>query len=405
MKIRDNYPRKLKVLQVHNQYQHKTGGEFLAAEMDKQLLESKGHQVLRYIRDNDEINLFGLFSKITLPFNAIWSSKSYREIESIIEHERPDIVNVHNFFPLISPSIFYAANKFNIPTIWTLHNYRLICAEGEFLRSKKVCEECLTKSHWRASLHACYRKSHLAPICIILMNWIHRCLGTWHSKIDYYFVLTEFGRNIFLKSGLSPERLIIRPNIIYPAPTERKESEIEEFALFLGQISEKKGVELLVDVWRLINYKLIMAGAGPLLENLKAKSLDNGGKINFLGNVPHQKAIELLKKSRFLLLPSLHNEGFPLVILEALALGVPVIASKRGPLPELIEDTVTGFLVKPGDKEDLASKINFAINDRGKMIEMGHNARKLYDKKYSIEQNYKILMDTYLKAIEKRKCY
>jgi glycosyltransferase involved in cell wall biosynthesis len=390
----------MKVLQIHNHYQHKTGGEFLVAEMDKVLLEANGHQVVRYIRDNDEIQNFGIVKKIGMPFGAIWSSRSHRNIKSVLKREKPDIVHVHNFFPLISPSLFHAVNEFYIPTVWTLHNYRLICAEGQFLRNQKVCQECLNKSRWKGAIHACYRGSHAAGGLIVVMNQIHKWLGTWDNAVCFYFALTEFGKGIFVKAGLKPEKIVIKPNVIYPEPLERQESEIDDYALFLGQISAKKGVEMLVDVWQSIGCKLILAGGGPLLDPLKAKALKENSDVMFLGSVEHSKAIELLRRARFLLLPSLHNEGFPLVISEALAVGVPVIASRISPLPELIEDGRTGLLFESGNGEDLRAKICEAMSDRRKMIDMGHAGRKVYDARYNVRENYRILIDTYEMAIK-----
>jgi len=398
-----NIPKKLKILQVHNHYQERTGGEFITAEMDKLLLESHGHKVIRYIRNNDEINNYGILKKIFLFVNTIWSVESYKEISKILDKERPDILHMHNFFPLISPSVLYAAGKRKIPVVWTLNNYRLICAEGQFLRDKHVCEICLTKSRWNSVKYKCYRNSRLASFVTVFMNKLHALLGTWKNKVDLFIPLTEFGKNIFIKGGIDKRKIAIKPNIIFPELDKRDESIIEDYALFLGQFSQKKGVEMLVSVWKDINYKLIMAGSGVFLERLKVQAKKENSNIEFLGAIPHSKAIELLKKANFLLLPSLHNEGFPLVLSEALALGVPIITSNTGPLPELVEHLKNGLLIRPGDEIDLKEKIQFAFDNKKLILEMGKNSRKLYERKYNIHQNYDILMNIYYSVLSQNK--
>ena len=395
----------MKILQVHNHYQERTGGEFITAEMDKLLLESHGHKVIRYIRNNDEINKYGILRKLFLFVNTIWSVKSYKEISKIMDKKRPDVLHMHNFFPLISPSVFFAARKRKIPVVWTLNNYRLICAEGQFLRDKHVCEICLTKSRWSAVKYGCYRNSRLASFVTVFMNKFHSIIGTWKNRVDIFIPLTEFGKNIFIKGGIDKRKIAIKPNIIFPELDKRDESIIEDYALFLGQLSQKKGVEMLVSVWKDINYKLIMAGSGVFLERLKVQAKKENSNIEFLGAIPHDKAIDYLKRAQFLILPSLHIEGFPLVISEALAIGVPVITSNSGPLPELVIDNYNGLLTNPGDKDDLLSKILYAIENKNKLLEMGKNSRKLYERKYNIQQNYDILMNIYDKVLRDNKSY
>jgi glycosyltransferase involved in cell wall biosynthesis len=235
------------------------------------------------------------------------------------------------------------------------------------------------------------------------MNKFHEILRTWADTVDYFFVLTNYGKNIFIKAGLPPSKLVVKPNIIYPEPRQRDKDEIQNYALFLGQLSKKKGIEILVDVWKEIDFKLIVAGNGPLLERLREKANNERSKIEFIGAVPHSQAIELLKKASFLILPSLHIEGFPLVISEAMALGVPVITSNSGPLTELVEDMETGLLTQPGNINDLRAKIIFALKNKELLVEIGNKARIRYEKEYNAKKNYDIMINVYRTAIKLHK--
>ena len=389
----------LKVLQIHNHYLEKTGGEFNVADMDKNILESLGHSVIRYIRDNIEILHYNRFQRIVLFFRSFWSFKAKKDIRKILFKEKPDIVHVHNFFPLISPSIFWEVKKHNIPIVWTLHNYRLICAEGQFLKGSKSCDECVSKPKIRAIWKKCYRNSSLASMTIVLMNGLHKIIGTWNRKVDTFLVLTNFGRNIFLKYGIDKNKIVIKPNIIYPDPGPRTNADIKEYALFLGQHSIKKGVEILVSIWKDIDYELIMAGSGPLLSKLQKQAERDHANIIFRGPVPHQEAQTLLKGANFLILPSLHYEGFPLVVAEALALGVPVITSNSGPMQELVINDKNGLLVKPENEIDLKNKLLWAILNPNRMREMGLNSRELFEMKYSAKKNMDILLNVYNSAL------
>jgi glycosyltransferase involved in cell wall biosynthesis len=392
----------LKVLQIHNHYIEKTGGEFYVAEMDKNILESLGHSVIRYIRDNIEILQYNYIQKIKLFIETLWSLKTKKDIRKILFQEKPDIVHVHNFFPLISPSIFWEIKRHNIPVVWTLHNYRLICAEAQFLREGKACDKCLSKSKFHAIKNKCYRNSAFASMTVVVMNLLHKIIGTWNNKVDTFLVLTNFGKNIFIKYGIAPNKIVIKPNVIYPDPGPRNEADVKDYALFLGHHSVKKGVELLIDVWKDVDYELIMAGGGPLLNKLQKQAEREHAKVTFKGPISHQESLRLLKGAYFLVLPSLHYEGFPLVLSEALALGVPVITSDSGPMPELVINEITGLLVNPGDKVDLKTKIFWAISNPMRMREMGLNVRKFFDEKYSVRNNISILLNVYNKVLHRQ---
>ena len=139
----------MKIVQAHNYYIY-SGGEDIVVSNEKKLLEKKGNEVISYKRENYEINEFSFFSKLSLIWKSSWSNKTYSEISNIIKKEKLDICHVHNMFPLITPSIYYACNDNKIPIVQTIHNYRFFCTNGLFFRNNHICEECINSSAYHA---------------------------------------------------------------------------------------------------------------------------------------------------------------------------------------------------------------------------------------------------------------
>ena len=203
--------KKAKVLVVHNYYQI-GGGEHTVFENEVKLLRQNGHEVITYTRDNAELKVSKL--KLALaPFSAIWSFKTYREVSAILRQENIDVVHCHNTFPLISPSVYYAAWKTGVPVVQTIHNYRFLCPNGLFYRNGKICEDCLRKGLYCALSHGCYRNSRIQTLPVVLMLAVHRLLGTY-QRLNYIF-LTDFTKRFFVKKfRLKEEQMFIKPNFI-----------------------------------------------------------------------------------------------------------------------------------------------------------------------------------------------
>lgn len=370
----------------------------MVAEVDKKLLESHGHQVIRYIRDNDEIDDYSLSQKISLFHNNIWSRKSYEDVAAILSKERPDIVHAHNIKPLISPSVIYAAKKFNLPFVWTLHNYPLVCVQGAFLRNNRSCMLCAKcKSQILGLFFGCY--SRPASTAVYFWNKVHRLLGTWKQQNLFFVVLTQYMKKIIQEAGIPGDRIFIKGNTIYPDPGFRTET--EDYAVFVGRPVEHKGILVLLEAIRGIDFKIKIIGGSPLLSFLQKRAKEEHLSVDFLGALSHEETIRQIKKARFLVLPSLHIEGFPLVIVEAFACGVPVITSRLGPLPELVEHNQNGLLVEAGNAVDLSQKMLFAIENPHRMQELGINARDKYIKYYHHDKNYEALASIYDTAMSR----
>jgi glycosyltransferase involved in cell wall biosynthesis len=391
----------MRIIQVHNGY-IQPSGEGVVALQEVAMLREAGHEVVEYHRSNNEIKLLGLEGKLALAKRVIWASDSARSLESLIRSEKPDLVHFHNTFVMVSPSAYYACSKMKVPVVQTLHNYRLLCPRGDFFRENHRCEDCLEAVFpWPGVLHACYHRSQTHSAAVAAMITVHRWLRTWSKRVDTYIALTQFSSRKFVEGGLPAGKIMIKPNFVSPDPGMQKGS--AGYALFVGRFSPEKRLRTLISAWKEFPaYQLKVVGGGPEESNIHrlAQSLGRSS-IEFLGQRPRAEVIALMKNARFVIFPSEWYEGFPLVIVEAFACGVPVIASRLGAMAEIVGDGRTGLHFVAGDSGDLAAKVGWAWTHEKEMQEMGKEARREYEEKYTAEKNYKILMDIYQRTIER----
>jgi len=390
----------MKVLLIHNFYKQ-AGGEDRVFYNEMNLLRSKGNTVLTYMRHNREIESFSVIRSALMLKEAIWSLDNL-PLRNLLRNEKPDLVHFHNFFPLISPSAYYLCQSLKIPVVQTLHNYRLLCPGAIFFDQNKICEECLhSKIPYRGIIKACYQKSRIKTAVVAAMLTYHRYLHTWSDQIDIYIVLSEYARQKFIEGGLPGEKIAVKPNFYSPDPGITKER--ERFILFAGRLSPEKGIRTLMESLRYLkSIPIRIVGSGPLLSEFK-NTFSKRKSVEFYGQLSHSKLIPLMKKTLLLVFPSCWFEVLPMTIIEAFACGVPVIASRLGAMAELVDDGRTGLLFKPGDPEDLAAKIEWAWTHPKRMREMGKEARREYEEKYTAERNYQLLMDIYHRAIANKK--
>lgn len=395
----------MKVLIAHNAYQQR-GGEDAVVAAEARLLEERGHRVIFYRRFNDELRDGGPFAAISAGIETIWAENSYRALKQLLLQERPEVAHFHNTVPLISPAAYYACSDVGVPVVQTLHNYRLLCPGGQFLRNGQVCESCLARSvPWPGVAHACYRGSRLATAAVSAMLTLHRVKGTWQGKVDVYVALSEFARNKFIEGGLPAERIVVKPNSVDFDCGERTVT--GEYALFIGRHSEEKGLRILIEAWRRRREQipLRIVGDGPLRREVEREAERHGMVgISFLGQLPPGETQEQMRGARFLLYPSIWYEGFPLAVAEAFACGVPVVCSRLGSLEEIVQDRGTGLHFHAGDPEDLASKVEWAWAHPAEMEEMGRAARLEYESKYTPERNHEALLQIYERAACSVKC-
>jgi glycosyltransferase involved in cell wall biosynthesis len=358
------------------------------------LLRNYGNVAIEYRRHNNEIRNYGTLKKALLYFRTSWAEDSYRHIRDLCRKEKPDIVHFHNTLPLISPSAYYACKEEGIPVVQTLHNYRLICADGLLMRNGKICEECAGGNFRPALKHRCYRNSYIQTRAIVRMLKRHRKRQTYEGMVHTYIAQTEFLRQKFIQAGFPAERIIVKPNFLADPPQANYGG---DYALFLGRLSPEKGAHILIEAWKDLDFPLKIAGDGPQREELEEVRAPD---VSFLGQVSQSEVFTLLSGARFLVFPSLCYESFPRVLVESFACGKPVVASRLGAAAEIMEDRKTGFLFEPGNPDDLAAKAKLLIADPALSQELGRNARAQFEEKYTAEKNYEQLLRIYDSVIE-----
>ena len=385
----------MKILLVHNTYQQ-PGGEDVVFSQERQLLERVGHQVLTCCRSNAEIADLSVLRRLALVKQMVWATDTRREIARLIRREKPHLVHVHNTFLMVSPSIYAACKEEHVPVVQTLHNYRLLCPAAIFYRDGHVCEECAEHNLWHGVFYGCYRESRAETAGVALMLEVHRLLRTWTKMVDAYVALTEFARQKFIAGGLPPERVFTKPNFVHPDPGERVDS--GQYALFVGRLSPEKGLDTLVAAWKLLGSRIpfMVVGGGPLSTGLAAEAAQHRlSNVSLRGRLTRAESCRAIKGARFLVLPSGCYENFPMTVVEAFACGVPVICSRLGAMEEIVADGRTGLHFTVGDAQDLTQKIEWAWTHPEQMAEMGKEARRQYEAKYTAEKNYSLLMDIY----------
>jgi glycosyltransferase involved in cell wall biosynthesis len=381
----------MQILLAHNKYQQ-PGGEDQVFAAEAALLAAHGHRVLRYSVNNRRVRDM---NPVALAGSTVWNRSSYRELRSLISREQPQVAHFHNTLPLISPAGYYAAKAEGVPVVQTLHNYRLLCPNALFFRDGHVCEDCQGKIvPWPGVLHACYRESRPASAAVATMLTTHRGLRTWTEQVDVYIVTTEFAREKFIQGGLPVEKLVVKPNFVHPAPSPGKVQ--GDYALFVGRLSHEKGVGTLLAAWKRLRDRipLKIVGDGPLADDVAdaTKALE---RAEWLGRQPRERVLALMKRASVLIFPSACYENLPVTILEAYAVGLPVIASDLGGMSSLVDHGRTGLHFRPGDPKDLAAKVEWASAHPTELAVMRRETRGEFEAKYTAERNYEALKEIY----------
>lgn len=386
----------MKILQVHNNYQL-AGGEDVVVQQELELLRNHGHEVIQHLKSNHEIGSIG--SKVKLLFSTHYNETSKKEMAGILADARPDIVHVHNFFPLFSPSIFDAIKAYGIPSVLTLHNYRLIHPNGLMLHKGAIDERGLSGSVYACVKDKVYRDSYLQTAVVAHMIDFHKKRATWNNKVTRFITLSSFAKSKFVEWGLNPELIGVKPNFIEdhlghpPMASDKRQDYV-----YIGRISDEKGIDKLIEYWHQNeSRKLHIVGEGPLLNELKGKT-NNNTNLVWYGRLSREQSIERLRQSRALIFPSICYENFPMTILEAFGNGVPVISNNIGSHATIINDGQNGLLFDITDPESLKKALDQTASDQHNQ-QLSDNAYRSFLNEYNAESNYEMLMSIYGEAI------
>jgi glycosyltransferase involved in cell wall biosynthesis len=390
-----------RVLQVHNKYRPGWGGEDTVVELEADLLRRHGHKVDCVSAWTGELNGASVVRLVAAGFGTVWSFRGYSAVKKAIKRHSPDILHVHNTFPLLSPSIFWAAASERVPVVQTLHNFRLTCANALLLKEDAPCQKCVGHFPWPALRYRCYRQSFWQTAAVTSKNVVHRWLGTFQTKVHAHIVLTDFSKEIMVRSGLPDERIFVKPNF-NPDPGDPVAPRLRR-VVFAGMISRPKGVHLLLEAWASLapaGYQLMMLGDGPDRVELERRHSGNSSII-WSGTQSRDKVIEIVGASRWLVLPSLAYENFPMAVLEAFSVGTPVVVPDHGAFAASVSNKKEGLLFSAGDAASLAVTLRDALNaTESDWTQWSSNARNKYLREYTDRANYSQLMSIYQQAAE-----
>lgn len=393
----------MKVLIVHNRYRPTApSGEDVVVDQESSALRRRGHDVVLFQRHSQEIAGWSSLRRATLPVRLLWSEESRRAITELLIKFAPDVVHIHNIFPLLTPSILYACRDASVPVVATLHNYKLGCVNGKLFRDGHVCHDCLGGSSLPGLAHGCYRGSAAATAPLVLSSWLHT--PAFRSMITAYIFISAAQRDRLAPVGLPPERSFVKHNFVPPPP--REEIPTEHQIAYVGRLDEVKGAPFLMRAWDAFrtrrpksSMRLVVAGGGEM-ESVVRGWATHHPSVTLAGHVSREQVSRILASSRAVVVPSQWEETFGMVAVEAMAAGTAPVASGHGAFPELVTPGSDGSLFTPTDLHALVDI--FANVDDSPQVwdEYGRQAHLTYRSRFSLDAGIARLLEIYRFALE-----
>lgn len=388
----------MKILLVHNRYRSASpSGEDRVVDQEATALAANGHVVERFERFSDDIARRPLGSKALVPAQVVWSDEVRRSLHQVLRTFRPDVVHVHNVFPLLSPSVLYACRGAGVPVVATIHNYRLVCPSGDLFRNGEVCHDCVGRVPLPAIRHGCYRSSVLATMPLAVGAVVHS--RAWRTMVSAYVFLSAAQRDLMAGGGFPPERLFVKPNFVPPPPVTQ--SRADDVVIYAGRLTASKGIHTLIDAWDRYRsrspesrLRLVVAGGGPLEDRVRAWAAARPS-VDWAGMLGRDACSSLFARARAAIVPSQWEETFGLVVVEAMAVGVPSVASNHGSFPGLIQDGIDGLLVEPGNACALAAVFEDIETNPQRYKALGQAARHTYEQRFAPDANIEQLIRIY----------
>lgn len=373
----------MRILQLHNKYRH-YGGEDAVVANEHKLMTGRGFEVDQLFFDNTSVS----------PARLFYNRKSYQAVLKRIQQFKPDVIHIHNLFYDASPSILYAAKDRNIPVVMTLHNYRLLCPGGLFLRDHAVCTKCKDLLFpYHSVVHKCFKDSRSKSLALTAFTGYNKLFKTWQNHIDRFIVLTPFIKSLLVSSslGVEPEKIVVKPNSTDDILGSGRKNTSQNKFLFVGRLSEEKGIDFLIRSFnQLDEFQLEVIGTGELETELRDSSNNN---IVFLGSRDKSFIQKKLSEAKALLFPSIWYEGLPNTIIEAFSSGTPVLASNIDNINSIVAGGYNGELFQPQDFQDFSDLIYKFNSQNTSNYEL--NARKTYEEKYTHQKNFENLSELY----------
>jgi glycosyltransferase involved in cell wall biosynthesis len=381
----------MKILLCHNFYRLR-GGEDRCVELLSELLTEKGHTVLPFFKYSQSVETFGRTRRLALPIEMLYSLPSRSAIQHTVKAESPQVAYIHNLYPLISPSVLKVFRDHGIPTILTMHAYKPLCTNGLFFTKERICEKCGDGNFFHSILNNC-RNNYAESVVYAISFAIHRQLKLIEPSVDIFITPSEFLKRKLIQYGYPENKIIVIPHFVPMVKNKAVKSNAKDYVVFFGRLSPEKGINTLLNAAKLVPHiGIVIIGDGPLRSrvstHIQEEKLNN---VRTMGYLSGEDLLSVISGARFTIVPSESYETFGYSAIESLHLGKPVVASRIGGLPEIIEDGANGLLFKPGDPHDLAQKINDLWAKPDRINELGLNGEQKAKTQYTPERFYERL--------------
>jgi glycosyltransferase involved in cell wall biosynthesis len=382
----------VRILIAHNAYQQR-GGEDVVFDQESEMLEEAGYAVGRFSVNNDHIH--GLAAKLGAARSAILNKASIASLGAEIAAFAPDLVHIHNFFPTLSAGALEAVADQGLPIVFTVHNFRLICAGALLLRDGRPCEDCVGRRKLAGVVHACYRQSRFGTAVVAAVGaYVKRFLRKNPLSVTI-IALTHFSKSRLVSDGFPEDRIVVRGNVI-PDPGVGPDNR-ERRIVYVGRLSFEKGVDTLLNAARGLSGIVEIIGDGPERQKLESMAPAN---VVFRGSLTHLQVLERIKSAAGVAVPSRWYEMFPLVCLEAMATGTPLLVSHIGGLPEIVADRQTGLLLPPDSHIEWKDAMRELLESASYARAIGLNARSRYLDRHSVKRGVADLVQIYRRACD-----
>ncbi|MBN2355509.1 glycosyltransferase [candidate division KSB1 bacterium] len=405
----------MKILMIHKFYYVEGGAERYVFNISE-ILQKKGHTVIPFAMDaprnfhSDYQEYFcsrfspdqlltakNLSTRLRLAQKIIYNQEAQKKLSALIEKVRPDIAHVHSVYHHISPSVLHTLKQYNLPVMLTLHDYKIVCPNYIFIDGNdNLCEACKGKHFWHAITRKCFRNSYAASFLIAVEAYVNYYLRSYFNNVDLFVSPSHFLAKKIKQYGYQKKPVLVQPyslNVNEYHPSFKP----SDYYVFMGRLTPEKGLYFLLDTAKQItDVKLYIIGSGPM-ENYLRKRLENEklSYIKLLGYKTGDELKQIVRNAKFTVVPSLWHDNSPLVIYESFALGKPVIGTRMGGIPELIEDGINGFTFERDDYQSFIKYIRLLAHDNERLVQMGKNAREIAENRYDFEQHYTQLVNLY----------
>lgn len=393
----------MKILIVHNRYRPAApSGENAVVDQESAALRAAGHEVELLQRHSEEIASWSMLRRATLPARVLWSEESRRAVSRALADFAPDVVHVHNTFPLLTPSVLYACRDGSTPVVATLHNYKLGCANGTFFRDGRVCHECLGGSSLPAIAHGCYRGSIPATVPVVVGSRLHAT--AWRELVSAYIFISAAQRELLAPLGLPPDRSFVKHNFVPPASGDG-DGVTEHQVVYVGRLDEAKGASFLMRAWDAFRVlrprsplRLVVVGGGEMEVAIDRWALSHPS-VRIAGHVSRPEVSRILSSSKAVVIPSQWEETFGMVAVEAMAAGTAPVSSAHGAFPELVTPGVDGALFPPSDVHALVEILADVDDHPHRWDGYGDQARRTYQSRFTAEASIAQLLEVYRFAV------